>query len=63
MTAVRLSAVLAVFAVMTAPATAEETVLLYAAGSLRGALTEVAKDFEAAGIGEGASEIRSRPAY
>ena len=37
---------------MIAPATAEETVLLYAAGSLRGALTEVAKDFEAAGIGK-----------
>ena len=51
-TSVRLSAVLAVFAVMIAPATAEETVLLYAAGSLRGALTEVAKDFEAAGIGK-----------
>ena len=37
---------------MTAPATAEETVLLHAAGSLRGALTEVAKDFEAAGLGK-----------
>ena len=37
---------------MIAPATAEETVLLHAAGSLRGALTEVAKDFEAAGIGK-----------
>ena len=37
---------------MTAPATAEETVLLHAAGSLRGALTEVAKAFEAAGVGK-----------
>ena len=37
---------------MTAPAMAEETVLLHAAGSLRAALTEVAKDFEAAGVGK-----------
>jgi ABC-type molybdate transport system substrate-binding protein len=37
---------------MTVPALAEETVLLHAAGSLRGALTEVAKDFEAAGLGK-----------
>ena len=37
---------------MTAPAMAEETVLLHAAGSLRGALTEVAKGFEAAGLGK-----------
>ena len=37
---------------MTAPAMAEETVLLHAAGSLRAALTEVAKDFEAAGLGK-----------
>ena len=36
---------------MTAPAMAEETVLLYAAGSLRAALTEVARDFDAAGLG------------
>ena len=42
----------AVLAVMTAPAMAEETVLLHAAGSLRGALTEVAKGFEAAGGGK-----------
>ena len=37
---------------MTAPAMAEETVLLHAAGSLRAALTEVAKAFEAAGRGK-----------
>ena len=37
---------------MTVPAMAEETVLLHAAGSLRAALTEVAKDFEAAGVGK-----------
>ena len=46
----RLSVALAVLAIMTAPAMAEETVLL--PGSLRAALTEVAKDFEAAGIGK-----------
>ena len=45
----RFSAVLAVFAVMTTPATAQEAVLLHAAGSLRAALTEVAGNFEAAG--------------
>ena len=49
MTAVRISALLAALAIMTAPAMAEETVLLHAAGSLRTALSEVAKDFEAAG--------------
>jgi len=49
---VRLSAVLVVVAIMTGPAMAEETVLLYAAGSLRGALTEVANGFEAAGGGK-----------
>ena len=37
---------------MTVPAMAEETVLLHAAGSLRAALTEVAKAFEAAGLGK-----------
>ena len=50
--AARLSAALAVLAIMTAPAMAEETVLLHAAGSLRAALTEVAKDFETAGSGK-----------
>jgi molybdate transport system substrate-binding protein len=48
----RLSAVLAVVAIMTVPAMAEETVLLHAAGSLRGALSEVASGFEAAGLGK-----------
>ena len=48
----RFSAALAVLAVMTAPAMAEEAVLLHAAGSLRGALTEMARDFEAAGGGK-----------
>lgn len=52
MTAVRFSAVLAALAIMAAPAMAEETVLLHAAGSLRGALSEVAKDFEATGLGK-----------
>ena len=37
---------------MMVPAMAEETVLLHAAGSLRAALTEVARDFEAAGLGK-----------
>ena len=50
--AARLSVVLASLAIMMAPAMAEETVLLHAAGSLRTALTEVAKDFEAAGLGK-----------
>jgi molybdate transport system substrate-binding protein len=50
--AARLSAALAVLAIMTAPAMAEETVLLHAAGSLRAALTEVANAFEAAGHGK-----------
>jgi molybdate transport system substrate-binding protein len=50
--AARLPVTLAVLAIMTAPAMAEETVLLHAAGSLRAALTEVAKDFEAAGLGK-----------
>ena len=47
--ALRISALLAALAIMTAPAMAEETVLLHAAGSLRAALSEVAGDFEAAG--------------
>ena len=46
----RLSAALAVFLIMMVPAMAEETVLLHAAGSLRAALTDVAKAFEAAGL-------------
>ena len=50
--AARLSVALASLAIMMAPAMAEETVLLHAAGSLRTALTEVAKDFEAAGLGK-----------
>lgn len=48
----RLSVVFAFLAFATGPAMAEETVLLHAAGSLRGALTEVAKGFEAAGHGK-----------
>jgi molybdate transport system substrate-binding protein len=47
----RLSAALAVLLVTMAPAMAEETVLLHAAGSLRAALTE-ANAFEAAGLGK-----------
>lgn len=43
---------LAALAFMTGQAMAEETVLLHAAGSLRGALTEVAKAFEGAGLGK-----------
>ena len=50
--AARLPVTLAVLAIMTAPAMAEETVLLHAAGSLRAALTEVANAFEAAGLGK-----------
>src|SRR6185436_7764940 len=50
--AARLSVALASLAIMMVPAMAEETVLLHAAGSLRTALTEVAKDFEAAGLGK-----------
>ena len=46
----RFSAALAVFLTMMVPAMAEETVLLHAAGSLRAALTDVAKAFEAAGL-------------
>ena len=37
---------------MTTPAMAEQTVLLHAAGSLRAALTEVARAFETAGFGK-----------
>ena len=48
----RFSVALAVLAIMMAPAMAEATVLLHAAGSMRAALTEVAKDFEAAGLGK-----------
>jgi molybdate transport system substrate-binding protein len=47
----RFSAVLAVLLMMTASAMADEAVLLHAAGSLRGALTDVARDFEAGGFG------------
>jgi molybdenum ABC transporter molybdate-binding protein len=43
---------LAALAFTTGPAMAEQTVLLHAAGSLRGALTEVARSFEAAGLGK-----------
>lgn len=50
--AMRLLAALAALAIMMAPATAEEMVLLHAAGSLRAALTDVAKAFEAAGFGK-----------
>jgi molybdate transport system substrate-binding protein len=46
------SAAFAVLLVMMAPAMAEETVLLHAAGSLRAALSEVAKAFEASGLGK-----------
>ena len=49
--AARLLTTLAALAIMMAPAMAEETVLLHAAGSLRAALTDVAKAFEAAGLG------------
>jgi molybdenum ABC transporter molybdate-binding protein len=47
----RFSAALAVLLLVTAPVMAEETVLLHAAGSLRAALTEVTKAFEAANPG------------
>ena len=50
--AVRFSAVGVILALMTAPATAKERVLLHAAGSLRSALTEIAESFEAAGLGK-----------
>jgi ABC-type molybdate transport system substrate-binding protein len=46
------SAVLAALAIMTMPAMAEEAVLLHAAGSLRAALTEVAREFETSGFGK-----------
>ena len=52
MIAVRFAAILASVVTMTAPAMAQETVLLHAAGSLRGALSEIAKGFEAAGGGK-----------
>lgn len=47
-----LSAALALLAIMPASAMAGETVVLHAAGSLRAALTDVAKGFEAAGLGK-----------
>jgi len=37
-----------VLALMSAPAVAEDVALLHAAGSLRGALTDIARSFEAA---------------
>jgi molybdate transport system substrate-binding protein len=46
------STVVAALAIMMVPAMADETVLLHAAGSLRAALSEVARDFEAAGFGK-----------
>jgi molybdate transport system substrate-binding protein len=49
---VRFSVALAALAIMMTPAMAEETVLLHAAGSLRVALTDVARAFEAAGLGK-----------
>jgi ABC-type molybdate transport system substrate-binding protein len=52
MMATRFFATLAALAITMTPAMAEETVLLHAAGSLRAALTEVAKAFEAAGLGK-----------
>jgi molybdate transport system substrate-binding protein len=48
----RLSAALVALAIMMAPALAQETVLLHAAGSLRAALTDLAREFEAAGGGK-----------
>lgn len=48
----RLWVVLAAVAMMMTPAMAEEAVLLHAAGSLRAALTDVAKAFETAGLGK-----------
>ena len=45
---IRLFASLAVLTLMSAPAIAEDQVLLHAAGSLRGALSDVAASFEAA---------------
>ena len=44
----RLAALVAALAIAPAMAQSSDTVLLHAAGSLRGALTEVAKSFEAA---------------
>lgn len=48
----RVSVALAVLAAMTVPVMADEPVLLHAAGSLRSALTDVAKEFETAGLGK-----------
>ena len=50
--AVRFTVALAVLAVMTGSAMADEVVLLHAAGSLRGALSDVARGFEAGGLGK-----------
>src|ERR1700755_627388 len=50
MMSIRFSAVLAILSMMTAPVMADEVVLLHAAGSLRGALTDVARAFEAGGF-------------
>ncbi|WP_176721916.1 molybdate ABC transporter substrate-binding protein [Bradyrhizobium sp. LMTR 3] len=46
------SVALAFLLITIVPAMAEDVVLLHAAGSLRAALTEVAKAFEAAGLGK-----------
>ena len=48
----RLFTALAALAIMLTPAMAEDTVLLHAAGSLRAALTDVARAFEATGPGK-----------
>jgi ABC-type molybdate transport system substrate-binding protein len=48
----RVLASIALIALMSAPAIAEDIVLLHAAGSLRGALTDIATRFEAAGSGK-----------
>lgn len=48
----RLYIALVALVIMVVPAMAEETVLLHAAGSLRAALMDVAKAFEAAGLGK-----------
>jgi molybdate transport system substrate-binding protein len=50
--AARFAAIVLALALVTAPAMAEQAVLLHAAGSLRGALSEVARDFESAGLGK-----------
>lgn len=50
--AARFLTTFAALAIMMAPGMAEEAVLLHAAGSLRTALTDIAKAFEAAGLGK-----------